>query len=216
MIPPLARKLIAEFLGVTVFVAGIVGIVHNNAALAGLAIPATLGLMIVLFGSVSGAHLNPAVTLYFLAHKDISLNDGIGYIIAQVLGGVVGAWLGGLYFGVSELTTRAGDIGPGQFVGEVVATGGLVWLVGHLAANKMGNWIAPALVFWLLAAGSFTSSGAVANPAVTVGLMLKSGLGTNQGMIFILAQAIGVVVALLGVTYITNPAKAAKAKAKKK
>ena len=196
------------------------GIVANGSPLAGIAIPLTLGMMILLLGSVSGAHLNPAVTLYFIAKKGIKTDEAILYILAQLAGGLVGAWLGGLYSGVSSLQLNLGEIKNGQFLSEVVATAGLVWIIGALVQNKQGHLIAPSVAAWLIAAGTFTTTGAVANPAVTLGLMFTGGtvqaVGANQGLFFVLAQVVGVLVALLGVTFVTGGGlKAAKGKKKK-
>jgi glycerol uptake facilitator-like aquaporin len=101
-------------------------------------------------------------------------------------------------------------------VAEAFATAVLVWLVGYLAANNHGDKIPFAVGAWVVAASLYTSTGAQANPAVTFGLLF-TGADLNYVGTIVVAELVGLVVALLGVTFVTNTvvAKAAK-KSKKK
>jgi len=214
------RKPFAEFLGVAIFVASIVGTVTNlpDFGLKGLAFATALGLMILLLGPVSGAHLNPAVSLYFYARRDISLGDFLSYVAAQLLGGIAGAWLGGMLFGYGVLAHDGGAMVDGQFTSELVATAVLVWLIAHLVGAKKGNLIPVAVAAWVFAASSFTSSGAVANPAVAFGLVFSpsaAGLGLQQAAWYTIAQILGVTVAIVLVSIFAERKKVTATPVKK-
>ena len=217
----LLRKLTAELIGTGVFAAAIVGVTFNNPVTptAGLVLAVALGLMILLFADVSGAHFNPAVTLYFLAKRSIGAAPAVAYIVAQTAGGILGALVGGQLHGRNLWTVNNMSIGNGQMLSEIFSTAGLVWLIGYLAASERGRLIPIAVTAWVFAAGTFTSSGAVANPAITIGRMFTANtvvaIGVEQGLYYILAQFIGVLIAILGLMYIT-PVKDAKAKKKAK
>ncbi|MFM5905173.1 MAG: aquaporin [Micrococcales bacterium] len=221
----LARKLFAEFLGVAVFVTAIVGVntPMMGSALAGLAAATTLGLMILATASFSGGHLNPAVSLYFFARKQLSVTDFVAYVAAQLLGGLTGAYLGGAIWGFPGGPNISQATPAGSFASEILATAILVTLVGHLAQSKQGQLIPVAVTAWVFAAGTFTSSGAFANPAVTLGRVFAShaGISPSGAGSYVLAQVIGCLVAVILVGYVFNPAvggkkgKGAK-KAKKK
>lgn len=212
------RKLAAEFIGTGVFAAAIVGasVTGKLAENFGLVIAVTLGLMIVLFGGVSGGHFNPAVTTFFMARRELKAGLGLGYIAAQISGAVLGGFIGGQLWGYNTWAVSNHNIANGQLVSEIFATAGLVLLIGTLAANKQGNWIAPVVAAWVFAAGTFTSSGAVANPAIAIGRMFTSDplveIGVQQGFVFILAEFVGVLVALLGFMFITGPKSKKKSK----
>lgn len=217
----LLRKLAAEFIGTGVFAASIVGVTFNSPVTptAGLVLAVALGLMILLFGDVSGGHINPAVTLYFLAKRAISAGSAVAYIVAQTAGAILGAFIGGQLHGRNLWTVNNISIGNGQMLSEIFATAGLVWLIGYLAATDRGRLIPIAVTAWIFAAGTFTGSGAVANPAITIGRMFTAnavvGIGVEQGLYFILAQFIGVLVAIIGLMFIT-PVAGGKAKKKAK
>ena len=211
----LARKYFAEFLGVAIFVTSIVGVSTSSAAgtpLAGLAAAATLGLMILATAGFSGAHLNPAVSLYFFARRQLSLRDFVGYVLAQLLGGLAGAYLGGAIWGFPSGPNTPVAVPAGSFISEILATGILVALVGHLAQSKQGNLIPIAVTAWVFAAGTFTSSGAFANPAVTFGRVFAqhAGISANGAGQYVLAQVIGTVIGLILIGYIFNTEKRGK------
>jgi glycerol uptake facilitator-like aquaporin len=205
------QKLIVEFLGVTLFLTAIGAAISSSGtqlATAGIAI--TLGLAILVTGGISGGHLNPIVSLYFFSKKELSLSDFLGYIVAQIAGGLVGIWIGLSIWGktVGSLANGRNATLP-ELIGEWVITGGLVFLVGFLASNKKGNLIPLAVALWVFAGLQFTSTGAQANPAVTIALLLAGhDLGVQGGLI--IAQVVGAACGIIGINVFN--AKAVKAK----
>ena len=214
----LARKAAAEFVGTAVFLTAIVGVNYpaTPTVLATAVLATALGLMVLLTSTTSGGHLNPAVTLFFAVKKEISWGNAVTYMAAQILGGIFGAWLGGQLHGGAPVVVNAADTTSGQFLSEIVATAGLVWLIGNLAARERGNIIPLVVALWVFSAANFTSSGASANPAVTIARFFTpvAGIGVQQGAYWIIAEVIGVLIAILGLMFITPIA--AKKKAKKK
>ena len=212
----LARKLFAEFMGVAIFVTAIVGAntPMMGSPLAGLAAATTLGLMILATASFSGGHLNPAVSLYFFARKQLSVTDFIAYVAAQLLGGLAGAYLGGAIWGFPGGVNVATSVPAGSFVSEILATGILVGLVGHLAQSKQAGLIPAAVGAWVFAAGTFTSSGAFANPAVTFGRVFAShaGISASGAGSYVLAQVIGSLLGVVLIGYVFNPAFGGKSR----
>lgn len=195
----LIKKGVAEFLGVTVFLTAIVGSTSiGGTELPRLALATTLALMILLTAGISGGHLNPAVSLYFYAKKQLSVTELGTYLVAQLLGGLAGTHLGA-YLAAKPLAgpSTSGTAPQPQFiVAEVVATAVLVWIVGYLAANDKGNLIPWAVGLWVSAAAAFTLSGSQANPAVTFGLMF-TGKGVGETGWLVVAQLGGTVIAML-------------------
>lgn len=193
----LLKKSIAEFVGVTVFLTAITAGANNG--LKPFTVGIALALMILVTGGVSGGHLNPAVTLFFYAKKEINLGSALAYIGAQLAGAFAGASLGALLTGTTNKSFIAGggSIAPMAIAGEVVATAGLVWIIGTLVQNKLGNLIPFAVGAWIVTAASFTSTGAQANPAVTFGLMVQGSWPTTFGGPTIIAQIAGVLVAVV-------------------
>ena len=98
-LPPLVRKMLAEFVGVAMFLTAIVGAGATFGSqeeanpFHAMVLAITLGLMALLVGGVSGGHLNPAVSLYFLSRKELSITEFIGYVVAQLGGAVAGVAL---------------------------------------------------------------------------------------------------------------------------
>jgi glycerol uptake facilitator-like aquaporin len=217
----LLKKSIAEFLGVLMFLSSIVAAVANSGSdhfAAHAALAATLGLAILLTAGVSGGHLNPAVSLYFYAKKAISLSELGAYVVAQLAGALAGAFIGAQIVGKSltGFTTSSAAPSAAAIIGELFATGGLVFLVGYLAANKLGNLIPAAVGFWVMAAAGFTITGAQANPAVSFGLSI-AGQAFDFSAWIILAQLAGVAIAMVFLSiFAAKPAKAAKKAAAKK
>ena len=210
-INPLLKKLIVEFLGVTLFLTAIGAAISSSGtqlATAGIAI--TLGLAILVTGGISGGHLNPIVSLYFFSKKELSLSEFFGYIVAQIAGGLVGIWIGLSIWGktVGSLANGRNATLP-ELIGEWVITGGLVFLVGFLASNKKGNLIPLAVALWVFAGLQLTSTGAQANPAVTIALLLAGhDTGVQGGLI--IAQVVGAACGIIGINVFN--AKAVKAK----
>ena len=158
-----------------------------------------------MFGPVSGAHLNPVVSLadHLLGR---SRGSGLGaaelacYVAAQVLGAAAGSWLANAMFdrAVFELATKHRVTG-GHLLGEVVATAGLVMLVVVLARTGRASLSAPAVGCYIGAAYWFTSSTSFANPAVTVGRMFSNtfaGIAPASVGPFVAAQVVGAAIGL--------------------
>ncbi len=173
------RKLIAEWIGTFSLLATVVGsgimaerLAGGNVAIAllGNTIPtgAILVVLILVFGPISGAHLNPAVTLAFVIRREISVKNSALYIIAQIFGGISGVLVAHIMFDnplIDPSTTVR--TGMGQWVGEFVATFGLVGtILGCLKSRAEA--IPYAVGLYITAAYWFTSSTSFANPAVTI------------------------------------------------
>jgi glycerol uptake facilitator-like aquaporin len=193
----LLKKSLAEFVGVTLFLTAITAGANNG--LKPFTVALALALMILLTGGVSGGHLNPAVSLFFYARKEINLGTFLAYVVAQLAGGFAGASLGALLTGTTNksFVTSGGSIATMAIAGEVVATAGLVWIIGTLVQNKLGKLIPVAVGAWIVTAASFTSTGAQANPAVTFGLLVQGSWPTNFGGQLVVAQVAGVLIAIL-------------------
>jgi len=208
------QKLIAEFLGVTLFLTAIVGSV-GHAPLPQLSLAVTLGLAILITGGISGGHLNPAVSLFFYSRKELTLGQFALYVLAQVAGGLFGAFIGLQIWGRQIPAIQAGSTPSiAVLLGEWVATGGLVFLVGYLVATKRANIIPVAVGLWVFAAASFTQSGAQANPAVTIGLLLN-GQSVSATAWIVLAELVGLITGILGLMVFTAKPSKPKALAKK-
>ena len=203
------RALIAEALGTLLLLATVVGsgimaesLAGGNAALALLgntiATGAILVVLVTMFGPISGAHFNPAVTLAFLLRRQIGAARAVAFIAVQLVGAVAGTALAHLMFEVDVLqtatTTRTGG---GQWLAEGVATFGLVATI--LATLKARPTAVAAMVGLYISAGYwFTASTSFANPAVTVARSLTdtfSGIAPADVPAFIAAQVLGAVAA---------------------
>ncbi|MFM6963735.1 MAG: aquaporin [Micrococcales bacterium] len=208
-ISPLMRKALAEFLGVAFFLTAILGAVNSGSPFAAAALSTVLGLAILATASISGGHLNPAVSIYFYSRQALSLSELVTYIAAQLLGAVLGTWVGltlwnkSLEFNGAHTSTSAPFL-----VAELVATGGLVWLVGRLASTDNGSKIPAAVGLWVFAAATFTPTGAEANPAVAFGLLF-AGHSISETGLYMLMQLLGMLFASLFVTIFAEK-KAAK------
>ena len=214
-------KLLAEFLGTGLIVAGVIGAGFMTAALdAGyplgltmiaLTVAAILFVAISIFGPISGAHFNPAVTLAFLLRKAIAGSEAASYIAAQVMGAALGAIVANLMFGSSwfELSEISRFSLP-TFLGEIVATWGLVLLILLLVQLEKTNLIAAAVALWIFAGHIFTSSTSFANPAVTIGRIFSeapSGISPDSAPWFVIAQFVGMAIALLTFVVLTKKEK---------
>lgn len=206
------RKYLAELLGTLGLVSAIIGagyMTQNLGAdstvgliMIALSAGSALAVLIYLFGPFSGAHLNPAVTLAFLLRRKISLSETAWYLLAQFLGAALGAVVANAMFEKALIGTSAvARTGLGQWIGEVVATTGLVLLILVLAKRKQGNLIAPLAGLWIVAGHFFTSSTSFANPAVTIGRALTEspvGIAWSSVTGFVISQLVGAALAVGG------------------
>jgi len=207
----MTRRLFAEWLGTLFLLAVVVGsgimadrLSGGNVAIAllGNTIPtgAILVVLILVFGPVSGAHFNPAVTLGFAIRGEISPVESLQYVAAQILGGVCGVLIAHLMFdnAIIDPSTTA-RTGVGQWTGEFVATFGL--LMAILGCLKSRPEAVPYAVGLFITAGYwFTSSTSFANPAVTIARGLTntfSGIDPAHIAGFVVMQLLGAIVATL-------------------
>jgi glycerol uptake facilitator-like aquaporin len=204
----MARKLFAEWLGTFFLVAVVIGsgimaerLAGGNIALALLgntiATGAILVVIILIFGPISGAHFNPAVTFAFLLRRDIDKRTAAYYVILQILGGIAGAAVAHIMF---ELPLFEASVnvrtGISQWVAEFVATFGLVATIfGCIKARPEA--VPYAVGLYITAGYWFTSSTSFANPAVTIARTMTdtfSGIAPVNAPAFILAQLIAAAV----------------------
>ncbi len=203
------RALAAEALGTGFLLATVVGsgimaerLAGGNVAIAllGNTIPtgAILAVLITLFGPISGAHFNPAVTLVFHLRGELARGPALAYVGVQILAGILGVWVAHLMFDVGLFQASAtARTGPAQWLSEVVATFGLLLTI--LAGIAARPAAVPALVgLYITAAYWFTASTSFANPAVTIARAFTdsfSGIFPGHAPTFILAQLLGAVIA---------------------
>lgn len=200
-----ARRAGAEFLGTATLVATVIGsgimgtLLTDDLALVllinALSTVAALGVLIWVFGPISGSHFNPVVTGVALARKEMRLSEGSLYIAMQVLGGCAGAITANIMFELPAIDPSMRErSGTSIWLGEIVATAGLLFVIGALTRTGRGN-LGPILVpAWIGAAYFFTSSTSFANPAVTIGRALSdsfAGISIGSVPLFILFQIIG-------------------------
>ena len=205
----LSRRLTAEFLGSALLTAAVFGSVAMGTGLTGdaalgllatsLVAGAVLGVLIAILGPVSGAHLNPAVTLAFWLRHEITLPDAVFYVLIQIAGAVTGAVLAHAMFDlpllqVSGILREA----PSLWLSELVATFGLILtILGAVAARGP----VPALVGTYVVAGFwFTASTGFSNPAVTIARSLTptgAGLRPENLGPYLAAQFAGALLAAL-------------------
>ena len=213
----LTRRLAAETLGTALLLATVVGsgimaeaLAGGNAAIAllGNTIPtgAILVVLITIFGPVSGAHLNPAVTLSFVVRREITIGAAIAYIAVQIAGGCIGTWAAHLMFAQDLLQFSSHQrTGSAQWFSEAVATFGLVaTILGTL--SRRPEAVAYMVGLYITAAYWFTASTSFANPAVTIARSLTdtfSGIYPAHAPGFVLAQLVGAVVATVVFGWLT-------------
>jgi glycerol uptake facilitator-like aquaporin len=207
--PPLARRLLAEALGSFFLFACVVGsgimaerLAGGNVAVALLgntiATGAMLFVLISWLGPLSGAHMNPAVSLVAAIRRELGWADVPAYVLAQLGGGIAGVMAANLMFEhpAIELATKLRG-GPGQWLAEAIATFGLVLTI--LGTVRYRPTAVPAAVaLYITAAYWFTSSTSFANPAITVARSLSdsfAGIAPSSVPAFVLAQLAGALAA---------------------
>ena len=200
--PSLQIRALAEFFGTAWLLIAIVGSgimaerltedpglqLLQNALVTGFALAA----IIAALRPLSGAHVNPAVTLTAAAVGQLPWRDAAGYLPAQIAGGIAGTLLANLMFGLppAEVSTTVRDA-PITWLGDLVATVGLLSLIFTLVATRSFNVLPGAVGAYVAGAYYFTSSTGVANPAVAIGRIFTdtfAGIAPQSALIFILVQ----------------------------
>ena len=201
----LKRRLAAEAVGSFFLFAAVIGSGIMAEALAGgnvaiallantLATGAILFVLISMLGPISGAHFNPAVTLVLAQRRNMPWAEVAPYLLAQLAGGMLGAWAAHLMFNlpILQLSVKT-RTGVGQWTGELVATFGLILTI--LGTLKHRPAAVPAAVgLYISAAYWFTSSTSFANPAIAIVRSMSdsfAGISPADVPAFIIAQLIG-------------------------
>ena len=160
-----------------------------------------LALLILTLGPISGAHFNPAVTLVLVVTKQQKPTDALAYIPAQIAGAIVGSLLANLMYDLpaAQISTHA-RVSTGTLIGELLATAGLIAVIGILSRRGQSHLIAVAVAAWIGSAYFFTSSTSFANPAVTLGRIFSNtfaGIAPESVVPFIAAQLVGAALGIL-------------------
>ncbi len=204
IIPP-ARRTATEFLGSALLSTVVIGSGIAATQLtddAGVqlvinAVATVLGLfaLITVFAPVSGAHLNPLVTAADVAYGFRSVRDILPYITAQISGCIAGALLANLMFDLPAVSISTTDrVTPGQLIGEVVATAGLILVIFALVRSRRLELAPIAVAAFIGSAYFFTSSTSFANPAITIGRIFSdtfAGISPWSALAFVGAQIVG-------------------------
>jgi len=209
--PSLGRRIFSEWLGTAFLLATVVGsgimaqkLAGGNVALAllGNTIPtgSILVVLILIFGPLSGAHFNPAVTLAFAWRGELPWSDAVVYIAAQILGAIAGVWAAHLMFELPlwQFSTTA-RTGAAQWFAESIATFGLLLTLVGCAARTPAA-VPYAVGLYIIAAYWFTASTSFANPAVTVARSFSdtfAGIAPSGVIAFIAAQLLGMAIAVV-------------------
>ena len=209
MNPDFGRRLAAEGLGTALLLAIVIGsgvmgerLAGGNTAIAllgnTLATGAGLVVLISIFGPVSGAHFNPAVTLVFAARRQVGWPAAAAYIAVQTAGAVAGVWAAHAMFAapILQVSGKLRD-GPAQVFAESVATFGLIGAILGGVRHRPAE--VPMIVgLYITAAYWFTASTSFANPAVTLARSLSdtfAGIAPTSAPAFVAAQLLGAVAA---------------------
>jgi glycerol uptake facilitator-like aquaporin len=218
--PSLARRIAAEGIGSFFLFACVIGsgimaqnLSQGNDAIAllgnTLATGAMLFVLITMLGPISGAHMNPAVSLVAAWRGELRWMDAAACIAAQFVFGILGAWAAHRMFDLPllQLSVKA-RTGLGQALGELIATFGLILtIIGTVRYRR--EWVAPAVALYIVAAYWFTSSTSFANPAITVARSLTNsfaGIAPHDVPLFIAAQLAGAAIAALVARFLFDPA----------
>jgi glycerol uptake facilitator-like aquaporin len=212
------KRLFSEFLGTLTLVAIVVGsgimatnlsqdigvqlLINTISTVFGLAV------LIQILGPISGANFNPVVTMIDLIQKRTNFLTFIQYVIAQTAGAVTGAILANAMFShpLIEISTKA-RTGGNQYLGEIVATAGLILIINLMIHQEKMNLIPVIVASWIGSAYFFTSSTSFANPAVTIGRIFSdsfAGIAPECVTKFIAAQILGALIGLGLTKVLTN------------
>jgi len=215
---PLARRLAAEGVGAFFLFATVIGSgimaenLADNDAVALLAntiaTGAILFVLITMLGPISGAHMNPAVSLVAAWRRELRWPDAGAYIVAQLAFGILGAWAAHVMFDLPtlQLSVRA-RTGLGQWTGEAIATFGLILTIIGTVRHRP-EWVPASVALYITAAYWFTSSTSFANPAITVARSLSNsfaGIAPADVPLFVVAQLVGAFLAALLGRYLFAP-----------
>ena len=215
---PLGRRLGAEFLGTAFLLATVIGsgimgerLSGGNVAIAllGNTLPtgAILFVLITMFGPISGAHFNPAVTAVFALRKELPLREAYAFVAVQVLGAILGVFAAHLMFeeNLLQLSTKL-RAGAAQWFSEWVAAFGLILtILLTLKSNRAA--VAASAGLYITAAYWFTASTSFANPAVTIARALSNtfaGIRPLDVAPFLIAQIAGALVAAAAYRWLVN------------
>jgi glycerol uptake facilitator-like aquaporin len=218
--PALPQRAFCEWLGTAFLLAAVVGSgimaqkLASDGALAllcnTLATGAILAVLILVFGPLSGAHFNPAVSVGFALRGKLQWSEAAIYIAAQLLGGLVGVWLAHLMFELPvwqfSITERTG---AGQWLAEAVATFGLVLTIFGCVSQRPDS-VPYAVGLYITAAYRFTASTSFANPAVTVARSLSNtfaGIAPAGVAAFVVSQFAGMLAAVVLSRWLWREAK---------
>jgi len=217
----LGRRAAAEFLGTAFLLAAVVGsgimaqrLAGGNVALAllcnAIATGAALAVLILVFGPISGAHMNPAVSVAMAVRGLLPWQDVPLYVLAQIAGGIAGVLVAHLMFDLPllQFSTTARS-GVGQWTAEAVAIFGLLVTIVGCAAHQPAA-VPYAVGLYITAAYWFTASTSFANPAVTIARALSdtfAGIAPSHVPGFILAQIVGAAIGLVVVQLFWPAAK---------
>jgi glycerol uptake facilitator-like aquaporin len=201
------KRLFNELVGTAVLLIAVVGSsfmaasLTSDKALSLLIVAAVtaaaLAIIIKSGAAISGAHYNPVVTISSLLTGGMKVIDAVAYILTQIIGAIFGVLIANAMF--SETLIGSSSIvrsGSGQFIGEVVATAGLVYLA--LTATEKSVW--KMIPLWIFAAYFFTASTSFANPAVTISRIFTdapTGISGESVIAFISAQIVGALLSVL-------------------
>lgn len=212
------KRLLSEFLGTLTLVAIVVGsgimatnlsqdigvqlLINTISTVFGLAV------LIQILGPISGANFNPVVTMVDLIQNRTNFLTFIQYAIAQIAGAITGAILANAMFShpLIEISTKARS-GGNQYLGEIVATAGLILIINLMIHQEKMNLIPVIVASWIGSAYFFTSSTSFANPAVTIGRIFSDSFaGIAPGCVtkFIAAQILGALIGLGLTKLLTN------------
>lgn len=220
--PPLARRLAAEGVGAFFLFAAVIGsgimaqtLSLGNDAVALLAntmaTGAILFVLITMLGPISGAHMNPAVSLVAASRRELGWGEAAAYVAAQLLFGILGAWAAHRMFDLPtlQLSVKA-RTGLGQWTGEAIATFGLILTILGTVRHRPA-WVPASVALYIVAAYWFTSSTSFANPAITVARSLSdsfAGIAPADVPAFVVAQLLGAAMATLLARYLFPPSPA--------